>query len=473
MCTGKGTLWVQKVVWQKGWTTGTVGGGSLYVEPTWEQKAANVRVPCETCGGSLRRGQDPGDYLVGEHSYQFTGDMGRGVPADLSDLYAALGSLANLTLKIDPADKRTPVIRFAAECVIEKAALDQEWYVSELGKLFPPRPKAGDSLVFVGQVADLQAVKDGSYFLVRLNKTESFVAVFLRGESRIVKGQNVFATGVVASVDDVMPLVSAAGMFPLHAVDPMLVTTSTMRSVPLAEGAPATRPGDLAAKPLGPTTKPVLAAKSVVPATTTAPAAGIAKVEFYGSASRQDAYFVIYVIDRSGSMVGSFDEVRMQAKGSISRLSPRQQFHVIVFSHDKFEEIQPKRLVYATEENKQLAFKSLDRMQATGFGSSPIPALEVAFRALRSTQDKRGKLCYILTDGEFASSGFQYRDPAGKVMLGNQAVIGWLRANNKDQSIHMYPIILGPPPNADTEGAMKLLAGENAGLYRYVSNREE
>jgi hypothetical protein len=202
---------------------------------------------------------------------------------------------------------------------------------------------------------------------------------------------------------------------------------------------------------------------------------GIGKIAFWGLTDLRpagNAYYVIYVIDQSGSVVGSFDEIRDQLRDSICRLGESQQFHVIFFSCDKYEQIQPRRLVKATKESKEAAWKALNHVRATGFGSSPIPALEVAFRAFRNTPDKRGKLCYILTDGEFDSSGYQYKGPGGKMLMGNEAVIGWLRANNKDRSVHMYPIILGPPPSADTETSIKLLSTENGGRYKYVSNRE-
>jgi hypothetical protein len=54
--------------------------------------------------------------------------------------------------------------------------------------------------------------------------------------------------------------------------------------------------------------------------------------------------------------------------------------------------------------------------------------------------------------------------------MGNQAVIHWLRANNRNGGVHVYPIILGPRPSSDTEASVKLLAEENGGRYRYVSN---
>jgi hypothetical protein len=182
------------------------------------------------------------------------------------------------------------------------------------------------------------------------------------------------------------------------------------------------------------------------------------------------AYYVIFVIDKSGSVVGSFDEIRSQLIESICRLNKPQQFHVIFFSGDKCEQLPPKRLVTATIESKRAVVQALGAVQATGFGSSPIPALEAAFRAFRNTPDNRAKVLFLLTDGEFDSSGYEYRGRDGKPLMGNQAVIQWLHANNKDAGVLVYPIIVGPKPSADTEASMKLLAKENNGRYRYVSN---
>ena len=186
------------------------------------------------------------------------------------------------------------------------------------------------------------------------------------------------------------------------------------------------------------------------------------KVAFYGSGGGGNASYVIYVIDHSGSVVGSFDEIRMQLKDSIRRLVARQQFHVVFFSHDKYEEIQPKRLVFARKTTAQGA-EGPGRHPGHGVRLQPDPGPGSGLPRLRNTPDKRGKLCYILTDGEFDSSGYQYKGPGGKVLMGNEAVNAWLRANNKDRSVHMYPIILGPPPGADTETSMKQMATENGG----------
>jgi hypothetical protein len=155
---------------------------------------------------------------------------------------------------------------------------------------------------------------------------------------------------------------------------------------------------------------------------------------------------------------------------TICSLKDRQQFYVVFFSGDKCEQLQPRRLVAATSDNMLTAVRALGSVQATSFGSSPIPALEMAFRAFRNTPYDRGKVLFLLTDGEFDSSGYEYRGQNGKPLMGNQAVIQWLRANNKSGGVHVYPIIIGPKPGADTEASLRLLAKENNGCYTYVSS---
>jgi hypothetical protein len=179
---------------------------------------------------------------------------------------------------------------------------------------------------------------------------------------------------------------------------------------------------------------------------------------------------VIYVLDRNGSVAGTFDEIRTQAKESICRLVARQRFHVVCFAKGSYRELRAKRAVYATEDNKRLALKALDGIQAVGAGSNPVPALEVAFKVIRDTPYKKG-LCYILTTQDFSAGGYEYKVPEGGVLTGNEAVLAWLRANNEDHSVRVYPCIFGPPPSADTEAFLKKLAEENKGRYKYVTSK--
>jgi Mg-chelatase subunit ChlD len=183
-------------------------------------------------------------------------------------------------------------------------------------------------------------------------------------------------------------------------------------------------------------------------------------------------YQIVYVLDTSGSMAGSFDEIRADFKDSIRRLRAEELFHVVCFARDSYQELRAKRLVLATEENKRLAIKALDEIRVGGPKSSPIAALEVAFNAFRyAPPHGPGRVCHVVTSREFSACGYQYKEPGGTVLTGSEAIIAWVRANNKDVRVHVYPIILGPPPSAETKEFLKKLAEENGGRYKYVSSK--
>jgi hypothetical protein len=191
---------------------------------------------------------------------------------------------------------------------------------------------------------------------------------------------------------------------------------------------------------------------------------------------------VIFVVDTSGSMVPAFDEIRTALTDSIKRLKESQRFHVVFYCRDSAIEFGTKQLVPATEENKKKLFLFLADSRAAEYGSSPIPALTAAFRAFRAkdaNQDPRGGNClYLLTDGEFDTGDYKYTPPgASKSLTGNEAVIAWLRNNNKDvklpdgkvdKEVHIFPIILGDEPDKKTHADMETIAKDNGGKYRYV-----
>ncbi len=163
------------------------------------------------------------------------------------------------------------------------------------------------------------------------------------------------------------------------------------------------------------------------------------KASFYGSGG--NAYKIVYVIDRSGSFLDTFEYLRDELKRSIRALVPQQQFHVIFFSQGKPEEMPPKKLVYATEENKQKAFAYLDEV-VPGGQTDPRPALE---RALKYEPE----LIYFMTDGEF-----------------EKTVLDRLRRLNKDAKvkINTYAFL-----NNVGEQLLRQIAQENGGRYTYVT----
>lgn len=163
------------------------------------------------------------------------------------------------------------------------------------------------------------------------------------------------------------------------------------------------------------------------------------RAAFYGSGG--NAYKVCYVIDRSGSMLDTFDYLRDELKRSIRELVPQQQFHVVFFSAGKPEELPPGKLVYATPANKEKAYKYLDAVVPSG-QTVPGPALERAFAC-------KPELIYFMTDGDF--------DPK---------VLELLQRLNRDKrvKINTFSFVFKPG-----EALLKQIASEHGGRYKHVS----
>jgi hypothetical protein len=117
-------------------------------------------------------------------------------------------------------------------------------------------------------------------------------------------------------------------------------------------------------------------------------------------ASQATVGHIIYVIDRSGSMMDSIDFLKDELKHSICRLKDSQDFHVIFFSEGTPIELPDKKLVPATEANFKRVAQFLDGIRAQGL-TDPKAALRRAFEVLGKVDDKSGKLISLATDGDF------------------------------------------------------------------------
>ncbi len=163
-----------------------------------------------------------------------------------------------------------------------------------------------------------------------------------------------------------------------------------------------------------------------------------------------NASHVVYVIDRSGSMIDNFEDVRRAVLASIGRLSEAQDFHVILFAEGRAIEHSPRRLVPPTEANKLAAADFLASARA-GFQSDPIPALRRAFDVLAAA-DGGGKLIYLLSDGAF---------PDG------QAVLNMVRRRNADKQVRINTYCCAAA-DAEARALLRRIAVCTGGLSRRV-----
>ena len=184
---------------------------------------------------------------------------------------------------------------------------------------------------------------------------------------------------------------------------------------------------------------------------------------FYGTDMGGGAKYIVFVIDRSGSMVTVFDYVRLQMQLSISELSSEQEFHIILFADEATVEGPRRGLVAATPESKiaVVDFLSKDEVRPQG-KTTALVALKSAFKVLKSVPDE-GKIILLLTDGEFAGigGGSRYKGKSG-----NEAVLAWLEDNNKG-SVGIHTFLFGKDRRAHE--VMKKIAAKHDGEFKALS----
>jgi len=109
-----------------------------------------------------------------------------------------------------------------------------------------------------------------------------------------------------------------------------------------------------------------------------------------------NAYVVVYVVDRSGSMIDTIGPLKRELKRSLSELKPMQKFHVIFFSAGRPVEGPAGSVTWASDRNKRRYFEFIDGIGPEG-KTDPQWAVK---RALELDPD----LIYLLTDGMFRQS---------------------------------------------------------------------
>ncbi len=203
---------------------------------------------------------------------------------------------------------------------------------------------------------------------------------------------------------------------------------------------------------------------------TNSDAAGGPRSRFFGSGG--NAYHIVFVIDRSGSMAVTFQEVQHEMIKAIAKLQAVQDFTIIFFSENEYIEGPQKSLVSAEMQNKLAATKFLKDVTSSG-ATIVLPALKRAFQILKYADPRRpGRLIYLLSDGDFAgmSGGSTY-----KGVSGNAAVVQWLQDNNpKEEAKGLVHVNTFLYRSKDSEAVkvMDAIAKENGGRFKQISGDE-
>jgi len=181
---------------------------------------------------------------------------------------------------------------------------------------------------------------------------------------------------------------------------------------------------------------------------------------------------IVYVVDRSGSMAKTFEDVKAEMRRSISRLWATQRFHVVLFGDGETYEGPRRRLVQAEIENKVAACEFLQTKEARG-STTALIALKRAFEVLSARPANETKMIFLVSDGDFSgiSGGSEYRSADGRTLNGNEAVLQWLADNNKAPKVHICTVLLH---SADRTAAdvLRKIAEQNNGRFKYISPDE-
>ncbi len=164
-----------------------------------------------------------------------------------------------------------------------------------------------------------------------------------------------------------------------------------------------------------------------------------------GSATR-----LVYILDHSGSMVDSFDFLRMEVLRSVNKLVPVQSFAVIMYSED-VTVLGPEKLMDATAPNKQSFKDKIELIRAAGDNDNKLDPFEKAFRKAFAMKPE---LIYFLTDGAF--------DPK---------LVEVIQELNKDRKvvINTLAFIRDDPKYIDQ---LRKMATDNKGQYKLVKEKD-
>jgi len=161
-------------------------------------------------------------------------------------------------------------------------------------------------------------------------------------------------------------------------------------------------------------------------------------------ASGGNAYNIVYLVDRSYSMIGTIEPLKRELKRSIRELQPMQKFHIIFFSAGQPAEGPAGNLTWATDRNKDRYFAFIDAIRAQG-ATDPQWALQ---RALQTSPD----LIYLLTDGIFSDQ------IATKITQ-------WAKLHKVKINTIAYVWESGG-------GTLRKIAEQTGGVYRFVSGEQ-
>jgi hypothetical protein len=161
---------------------------------------------------------------------------------------------------------------------------------------------------------------------------------------------------------------------------------------------------------------------------------------------------MIFVIDRSGSMISDLGPLKHELMKTVRQLKPEQRFALVLFTSGEPREFEPGRLVQADEAAKRQFFDYVNALEAAG-RTDPMPALRRAFALAKAAPKTQYTAICLLTDGVFPDA---------------DAAIAYVAQATRDTNIHVFTYLYGQQ-NKEAEIMMKRIAHEGNGSYNSVT----
>jgi len=161
---------------------------------------------------------------------------------------------------------------------------------------------------------------------------------------------------------------------------------------------------------------------------------------------------MIFVIDRSGSMISDLPPLKHELKKTVRLLKSDQRFALVLFTSGEPREFVQGKLVQANQDYKGQFFEYVNAIEAAG-RTDPMPTLRRAFALAKSAPKTEYTAICLLSDGIFPDV---------------DAAVHFVGQATKGTNIHVFTYLYGEQ-NKEAENMMKRIAHEGNGSYNSVT----
>lgn len=166
----------------------------------------------------------------------------------------------------------------------------------------------------------------------------------------------------------------------------------------------------------------------------------------WGVGEGQLARSIVYVMDRSGSMAGTFGLLQRELMRAIGSLNEDQTFNVIWFNEGPATQL-AEEMLSATVENKREAFRAIKRIIPSG-QTEPVDAV-------RQGLAHKPDVLFLLSDGDFGEN--------------NQQVVKLINQKNKGKATIINTILFVSDTGGDGERVLRAIGEANQGTFKHVT----